>query len=284
MPQLFGRIVTVAVGQAGATGIALSGLRVGFRVAMSQSSSANQATIRIWNPNPLGSIALLEGPLPTVLLSVGYKDPLLPDAPGIPRLIFRGDVVKNGLTIRKEGPDRIVEIEAKDGGSAIKNTTVSLTFATPTTMSSVVSAIAAQMLLPVGFVSVVPDVLLSNGGVFHGRGAEILDDIAASTNSAWWVSDGVFYFAPTGAPIPPTGLVPQFSTILGNLIGNVKKKDRGGVEVRALLDADMRPGGSFVVVSPGTEGGTYVASDVVFEGDSGFDKPFYVTVTGRLPG
>lgn len=281
MPQLFGRVVSVAWGQAGLPGVSLSDLRVGFRVEMSQSSQANQASIRVWNPSPI-SLALLEGPLPSVSLSVGYKDPLAPQLPGIPRLIFRGDVIKDGLTIRKEGPDRIVEIAAKDGGQSLKTTSVSLTYATPVTVSAVVAAVAAQLILPIGQITVVPDVALSNGGVFVGRASDVLDRLASAVDSAWFVTDGVFYFVPRSTPIPrPTA--PVFSSLLGNLIGAPKKKDRGSVEVRALLDADMRPGGAFVVAST-TVNGTYTASDVTFEGDSGFDTPFYVTVTGRLPG
>ncbi len=278
---IFGRQVTVTMGQAGAQGVALSDLRVSFRVEMSQSSVPNTAKIRLWNPNP-ASIALLEsGPLPTVQLAVGYSDPLQPAPTAIPRLIFTGDVVKDGLTVQKEGPDRIVEIEAQDGGTAYQTARINVSFATPTTISAVVTAVAAQLALPIGLVQVVPDLTLPNGGVFSGQARDVLDRLAATVGGAWWISDGVFFFAPTVAPLALPA--PVFSSTLGNLIGSPKKKDRGGVEVRALLDASMRPGGSFLLVST-TIGGTYIASDVIFEGDSGFAAPFYVTTVGRLAG
>jgi hypothetical protein len=285
---LFQRIVTVAVGQAGAPGLEVSGLRVGFRVKMSQSSSANEATIRIWNPNPATIAILEEGPLPTVVLSVGYGQALDPAAK-IPRMIFTGGVIKDGLTVRKEGPDRIVEIEAKDGGFAIAGTNVNLTFKTPTTFSTVVAAVAAAMQLPVGQITVAPDVTLANGGVFTGQGSAVLDRIAQSVNGNWWITDGVFFFVSPGDVPVPQGEAPQFSAVTGNLIGGVKKKDRGGVEVRGLIDASMRPGSPFAVQTVDalsgvpTEPQVYTATDVVFEGDSGFDKAFYVTVTGKLP-
>lgn len=286
MPQLFGRRVTVTLGQAGAPGIALSGLRVNFRVEMSRSSVPHGATIRIWNPSP-ATVALLEaGPLPTVLLAVGYADPLDPTGlSAVPRLIFTGDVVRDGLTTRKEGVDRVVEIEAQDGGQAYQTTRVDLTFATPTTLSSVVAAVAAALALPVGLITVLPDVTLAQGGLFSGQGRDVLDRIAASVNHSWWISDGVFFFAPTatGLPLP----APVFSSALGNLVGAPKKKDRGGIEVRALLDASLRPGGTFLVEQL-VEGvpvqQPYLASDVVFEGDSGFDTGFYVTATGTAMG
>lgn len=278
---LFGRQVTVTMGQAGAQGVALSGLRVSFRVEMSQSSVPHGAKIRLWNPNP-ASIALLEsGPLPTVQLAVGYADPLQPSPTAIPRLIFTGDVVENGLTVQKQGPDRIVEIEAQDGGTAYQTARINVSFATPTTISAVVAAVAAQLQLPIGLIQVVPDLTLPNGGVFSGQARDVLDRLAATVGGAWWISDGVLFFAPTATPLALP--VPTFSSTLGNLIGSPKKKDRGGVEVRALLDASLRPGGSFLLVST-TIGGTYIASDVIFEGDSGFAAPFYVTTVGRLAG
>ena len=278
---LFGRQVTVTMGQAGGAGVALTGLRVSFRVEMSQASTPHTAKIRLWNPNP-ASLALLEsGPLPTVSLAVGYGDPLLESGAAIPRLIFTGDVVKDGLTVKKEGPDRIVEIEGQDGGTAYQTARINVSFATPVTMSAVVAAVAAQMALPIGLIQVLPDITLPNGGVFSGQGRDVLDRIAATVGGAWWISDGVFFFAPTTAPLALPA--PKFSSFLGNLIGSPKKKDRGGVEARALLDASLRPGGSFLVISE-TISGLYIASDVIFEGDSGFAAPFYVTTVGRLSG
>jgi hypothetical protein len=285
---LFERVVTVAVGQAGAPGLEVSGLRVNFRVKMSQSSSANQATIRMWNPNPATIALLEEGPFPTVLLSVGYAQALDPAAK-VPRLIFTGGIIKDGLTIRKEGPDRIVEMEASDAGSVIAGTNVSLTFKTAIAMSAVVTAIAAEMQLVVGSIVLAPEVTLVNGGVFTGQASAVLDRIAASTNGAWWISDGVFFFqAPQDVPVPQ-GEAPLFSSLTGNLIGAVKKKDRGGVEIRGLIDASIRPGAPFAVQTIDATTGTptepqvYTATDVVFEGDSGFDKAFYATITGALP-
>jgi hypothetical protein len=280
---LFGRRVVLSIGQAGVAGLALADLRVAFRVSMSRGGNPHTASIRVWNPNPV-TLALLEnGPLPTVSLAVGYGDPLLPGGgPGIPRLIFLGEVVRDGLTIGREGPDRIAEIEAQDSPGAYQLGRVALTFPTSVSLSAVVAAVVAQLLLPVGTIAVVPDVVLTQGGTFAGAARDVLDRIAASVNGDWWISDGVFFFvSPRGAPAP--GLAPLFSSIQGNLIGTPKKKDRGAVEVKALLDASLRPGVPFVLESLFLKG-TYTASDVEFVGDSGFDTPFYVRATGELPG
>lgn len=279
---IFNRQVILSIGQAGANGLAFADLRVNFRVKMSRSGSPNTATIRIWNINPV-SATVLDGPLPTVSLAVGYGDPLVPpDTPsGVPRTIFTGDVIKDGITITREGPDRIMTIEAKDGGTPYQTGRVALTFATSVTMSTVIASIASQLQLPVGAITVVPDVVMTQGAVFSGAARDILDRFANSVNADWFINDGVFFFIPKGTP---TALpAPVFSSFGGNLIGTPVKKDRGAIEVVALIDASMRPGGNFVIASESING-TYIASDVMFIGDSGFDTPFYVNVTGKLPG
>jgi hypothetical protein len=281
MPGVWGRHVSVSIGQAGVAGLALADLRCAFEVKMSKGSNPHTATIRLWNPNPL-TLALLEGPLPTVGLRVGYGDAQIPGGGVvIPRQIFLGEVVKDGLRVEKEGRDRIATIEAQDTPGAYQLTRIVLTFPSAVALSAVVAAVAGALALPVGSIVVAPDVVLSQGGAFQGGARDVLDRIAASTGSHWWISDGVFFFGPAGAPVP--SVAPVFSSLNGNLIGSPVKKDRGGVEVKALLDASLRPGGAFVVQSS-TINGTYVASDVQFVGDSGYDLPFYVKAIGKLPG
>ena len=281
MPGVFGRHVTVAIGQAGVAGLALSQLRIAFQVNMSRGSNPHTASIRIWNPNPL-TLALLEGPLPTVQLKAGYGDAQIPGGGiVIERQLFIGQVVKDGLRVEKEGRDRIATIEAADSPGVYQLARVALTFPSAVSLSAVVAAVAGTLALPVGSIVVAPDVVLAQGGAFQGSARDVLNRIAASVGAHWWVSDGVFFFGPKGAPVP--NIAPVFSSLNGNLIGTPIKKDRGGVEVKALLDASMRPGGSFVVQSLSING-TYVANDVEFVGDSGFDVPFYVRVIGQLPG
>ena len=279
---IFGRKVVLSLGQAGVAGLALADLRVGFSVKMNKGPNPHTATIQVYNANPLTLATLEAGPLPTVQLKVGYADPLIPGGGiTIPRSIFLGEVVKGGLTITREGPDRIATIEAQDTPGAYQLGRVALTYPTAVSMSAVVAAVAAQLALPIGSIVVAPDVVLSQGGNFVGDARRILDRIAASVGGRWWISDGVFFFAPAGVPVP--GVAPLFSSVTGNLIGIPAKKDRGKIQVTGLLDASVRPGVAFAVQSNSVNG-TYIATDVEFLGDSGFDQAFYVRVVGELPG
>ncbi len=280
MGGIFGRRVELSFGQAGQTGIALPDLRTSFLVKMNKGSNAHSASIQLYNPSDISIAALEAGIRPTVQLKVGYGDPELPDGGlGLPRTIFIGEIVKDGLRIEREGTDRIVSIEAQDTPGAYQLARVALTFATPVNMTTVVTAIASSLAIPVGTILLgAGDVTLTQGGTFTGAARDVLDRIAATVNGRWWISDGVFNFLPDGVPLP--GTAPQFSATTGNLVGIPIKKDRGGIEIKGLLDASMRPGLPFVVQSTKING-TYIATDVEFIGDSGFDTPFYVRVIGK---
>jgi len=284
---IFGRTVVLDLGQAGAPGKRYNENRVAFRVDHKKGGEPSTATIQLWNPLPALLSILDAGPFPTARLLVGYGDALAPAAPTIPRQIYLGDIVKNGLRVSKQGPDRIVTVTCKDGGKKVQQTNLNLVFATPVTYAQVIAAAAAQAALPVGSI-VVPPTTLPHGGAFVGNMRTIFNRIARSTNTDWMIRDGVLYFAPRGAPVV-LGFVPVFSATRGNLIGSPTKKDKGAVEVKALIDAGLRPGGSFVLESrsPTTSlpvTATYVAGDVSFIGDSGFDTPFYVQTIGHVPG
>lgn len=280
MPTLFGRHVVLELGQEGAPGKRYEQLRIAFRVQHTKSPEPNTASIQMWNPNPI-TLGILDGPRPIVRLMVGYGDAIVPDALVVPRLIFVGQPIKNGVTNEATGPDRIIKIEAQDGGRQYREARIDITIATQTTLSAVVALAAAALQLPTGVVTLVPDVVLTQGFVAAGSARDVLDRIALAANADWMIRDGVLHMIPKGSPVP--GKAPLFSSVAGTLIGAPIKREKGRVEIRALLDPSLRPGSPFAVVSRSING-QFIAEDVRFVGDSGFDRPFYVETIGAPPG
>jgi hypothetical protein len=268
---LLGRSVVVEIGPEGGTGVRLADLRVGFRVEHKASKAANTARIRVWNPSPT-SIGLLRAPLAAIRLLVGY---------GQPRLIFQGPPVKGGIEVKTDGPDRVLEVDAADGGRAYASTFLQLSFATGSTFGQVLTQVLAQTQWARGFVDpAVETVSLPHGLVLTGRPAEALDRLAAAVPPAgadWFVRDNAVYVVRRGQSTPE--VAPLLSSTQGNLIGS-PTVDKDGVKVTALIDATMRPGMAFVVASAAVSG-TYIARDVTFEGDSGWDQAFYMKVSGK---
>lgn len=265
--MLFGRQVILQLGTEGETGKSFRDLRVGFNVKMSRSSTPNTATIKAYNVNA-GTVALLQQPRAVARLLVGYDTP---------QLIFTGNPVKNGVTLERQGPDRILTIEAADGGRAWQEARVSIAFATETTLRQVYDEVARQMGLPAGTIRVSEDVVFSQGLTLSGPARDVMDRIARSTSSDVFIRDGVLQLVGTGEDTGEQAVV--FSTKTGNLIGAPSRKD-AGVEVTALIAPALRPGRKFVVESADING-VFVAGDVEFDGDSGFAQPFYVKTTGK---
>jgi hypothetical protein len=113
-----------------------------------------------------------------------------------------------------------------------------------------------------------------------GSARHALATLASASGGHAFARDGVLYVIESdGHTGEPYTLAPVLSSRGGNLIGSPMPTD-AGIACKCLLDPGLRPGRIFRV-DASTHAGDYVARNVVFEGDSGFDAPFYATVTGR---
>lgn len=268
---LFGRQVAVEIGPEGGPGVRLADLRVSFKANHKASKAASTAEISLYNPSPV-TIALLRAPLATIRLLVGYTP--------VPRVIFQGPPIKDGLELKVQGGDRILKVDAADGGRAYVGTSLNASFTTATTFGQILALILAETLWARGHILVPEALSLPHGVVLQGRPGEVLDRLAAVVPPAgadWFVRDNALYIVPRGQATPEAA--PLLSSSVGNLIGS-PTQTKTGCKVRALIDATMRPGRAFIVESA-LINGTFVARDVVFQGDSGWDRDFYMDITGK---
>lgn len=270
---LFGRQVIVRLGPAGGQGRELTGLRVGFTVKLSATSSVNSATITIYNPAP-DTISAIQDPTAVVELLAGYS---------VARLRFRGNPTPGGVSIARQGPDRILKIEAQEAGYAWRSARVALSYTAAVDLETVYADVSTQLGLPAAVVQVPAGISFAPGLVLSGLASDILARLAAMSGSQTFTRDGAICFIPIDGD---TGdVAPVFSAASGNLIGSPTptavsgSTSSNGVKVRALLDADLRPGQKFQVQSE-SYNGTYVATDVQMSGDSGWATDFYLDATG----
>jgi hypothetical protein len=274
---LFGRTVFVEIGPAaGGAGLRLpADLRVSFRVEFKSSKAVNTGSIRVYNPAPT-SVAALRVPGSVIRLFAGYG--------GAARLLFAGDPTKDGIDIKSDGADQVLDVDAADGGLTYARTFLQVSFATSTTFGQVLAVVLAQTQWALGFVDPrVSNVVLPHGIVLVGRPAEVMDRLAAAVpafGADWFVRDGAVYVVVRGGSTPE--VAPLISSVQGNLVGSPNGTAKG-VKLRALIDATMRPGRSFVLQSKGWNG-TFVAKDVTFTGDSGYASDFYMDITGTPVG
>lgn len=271
MGRLFGRRVIVELGTVGASGKRIEGLRIGFDVQMDDGSEPNKAKIEVYNASR-ETVAQMQAADAVVRLMVGYQS-----EGGAPRLLFQGNPIDAGVKLDTRGPDRVLVIEAQDGGREYSTSHISESYTTATTSGQVFTALAAALGCPLGNVSaVVGDVSFPHGFAAVGPVRHQLDRIAAMSGARWQIRDGALQVWPVGGSTGEGAVV--FSADAGNLIGSPKPTD-DGVEITALLAPTLRPGKPFRVQSEDVNG-DYVATAVQFRGDSGWSREFYVTAKG----
>lgn len=263
---LFNRQVILEFGRPGSQGRRYTDLSVAFRVTMTDSAAPHQAVLEARNLNA-DSVALLQRDDVVVRLLVGYE---------APRLIFQGEPVRDGVSESLEGTDRVLRIEAQDGGRAYRRTELNLSFGTATTSGQVFDEVASQLGLPRGAVTLTRDIDFPRGVVLQGPARRVLDYLADASDARWYITDGKLQVVPRAGAINERAVV--FDANTGNLIGSPARKD-GGVEVRGLIAPSLRPGKPFRVKSEFITG-DYVATRVEFVG--GLRSPdFYVIAQGR---
>ena len=270
---LFQRQVIVQFGQPGEVGKSFSDLKVSFQVVMSRASDPNQAKISIWNLSR-DSVKALQADGAVVRLLAGYT---------VPRQIFEGNPIASGVKVRQQGQDRVVEIEAQDGGKTYQEARVSISIATPTSLQEVLDEALSQVgafgAASGAVRSDLSEIKLTQGFSFEGPARELLDRLALSSGSYWTLRDGAIQFVEDGESTGEVAI--EFSAETGNLIGSPSEKD-SGVEVTALIAPSLRPGKHFSVASENVNG-LYLADDVAFRGDSQSGE-FYVVASGTPVG
>lgn len=268
---LYGRHVVVQLGTTTSTGREYDDLRVQFGVAMTDSSAPNTAKLEVYGL-AAGTVAAMQSSDAVVRLLVGYRS-----QGGVPRLLFQGNPIRGGVHLERRGPDRVLVIEAQDGGREYTAGHVSESYGTGTNSGQLFAALATALGVPLGNVdAVVADVSFPHGLVLQGRVAEQLDRVAAMSGARWQIRDGSLQVWKVGGSTGEAAVL--FSAAAGNLIGSPTVTDEG-VEVTGLLAPTLRPGKPFRVESADVQG-DYVATSLEFKGDSGFATDYYVVAKG----
>lgn len=265
--NLFGRRVAIEF----TPGLRIEGLRVTFRVEHTAERAPSKATVEIYNAQQT-TRAAISNPESTMRLFVGYNP--------VPRLVFAGKPVRGGVQLQTKGADKVLRIDATDGGRAFAETTLLLTYVAGTPVTRLITDILANTGWAAGFIAPITD-LFTQAATFVGRPAEILDVLAARVSADWFVRDGALYIVPRGESTPETALI--ISAEQGNLIG-VPVATQEGVRCRTLIDATLRPHRRIVLRSNEVPNGQYIVRDAVFTGDSGWHASYYVDLVCRPVG
>lgn len=178
----------------GEGGAADPGLRVTFKIELSDKKEPNTSEIVIYNLNK-DSRALCQAKHAKVTLEAGYE------ASGL-SLLARGDL-RIGDS-KREGADWVTTLKIGDGERAYRNARVKQTFAAGTTGGDVLRYLAGQSGLQQGNI---PDVLADliktydSGYALSGKWSEEMDRFCKGIGFRWWTQNQTLYVALPDAPL-----------------------------------------------------------------------------------
>jgi hypothetical protein len=271
MSDLFQRVVSVEFGREGEKGVRHSDLRVFADIKSSKASSPNTAEIKIWNLAQ-SSIDRLNDDKAVIRVFAGFRD-------SGEKLVFEGTPKKNGVSIERQGPEKVTKVVARDGGGAWDRGRLSISFSREVSFREVFQECVKSFGIPEGNIRLPNELKFPQGIHLDGSTSAIMTRLADSADSNFWIQNGFLNFWPKDTPTNPLPNAQLFSYISGNLIG-APTPTNYGVEIKTLLCTDIRPGMPFKLQSI-YRNGNYIARDVAHKIDSGYDNEYYSYITGR---
>lgn len=269
---LYGRKVAVEIGVPGEDFKRWEGLRVSARVKKTRDSSPNTAEIEVYNLSA-DSIHHAQRDGAAVRLFAGHD---------LERLIFVGKINQGGAILKKQGPDRVLAIEAQDGGREYTQTRVNKTFDRGTKLSEIIQYLTDKTALPAAAIEIERDAELTQGVTLTGRVSDVLDRLSKSIDAVWSIQDGEVQFLPRGGHTSDQAVLVSSAEGSKNLIGSPAPTNNG-LEVTALLDGRFLPGRRIRLQSEMYDG-IYRVISLEHVYDSGWDNAFYTVMVCKEVG
>lgn len=218
----------------GTTGIDLSQLRVKFKITAADAESPNAANIRVYNLAD-ETVRKVQSEYTRVILQAGYEN-------GAFGVIFDG-TIKQFRVGRESNIDSFLDILAADGDVPYNFGTVNQTIAAGATQQTVITSVAKQVGLGVGYLP--PDLSGSNpqalarGKVLWGMARAHLRRAADTVGATWSIQNGKVQI------VPLTGYLPNEVVELSSLTGliGVPEQTAGGLKLRCLINPKLAVGG-----------------------------------------
>lgn len=241
---LFDRAVELRIGQpADPLGVVMglgrswTDLRVEFSVTRTTGRKPNTASIKLYNPDQV-SVGIIQATGAMVQLLAGYKP--------LPSLIFTGNVAKRGITVEKNGTERIVVIEAGDGELSYTNARFDWHFNAGTDNNTILASLIAAMGLGLGPGSpVLPPKVYNTDVTFFGSAVRALTELCSDVGADYSIQDGNLEILLGGLPTSELAVLLSPQT---GLLGSPARTD-DGINLTSLLNPLIKPGKPVSVTS-----------------------------------
>jgi len=178
---LFDRVYRLLVGpKSGCQGLEITELRISFDIKKTAKKTPNRSCIRVWNLQK-STRQELEKPDTQCLLYAGYSEDM-----GA-QLIFQGGVTY--AWSKQDGPDVVTEFELGDGSKQMRDSTISVGYASGVKSTTVLNDVSKQMDMPLVMPSNAPERTWQNGLSYYGSATGLLDKVTQGTGLEWSVQN-----------------------------------------------------------------------------------------------
>lgn len=191
----FLRQYSLMIGESGKNGLLLTsedvsndtgitGLRVSFEIVKDTSSKTNKSKIKIWNLSDT-SLDIIEKQDIMIDLSVGYKEDIGPVR------VFVGTSASVKTKEDNNGMDVVTEIEALDGGIAVRDSIVSMSAQKGASTLNLIRACAKKMGLAYKISTDIQDKPYPNGFSYCGYSKQLMDTLCEKLGASWSIQNGI---------------------------------------------------------------------------------------------
>ena len=254
MSQLWNRKAIVIMGIKGEQGVKIEGLRISFDIEKTNTKSANNAKVLIYNLNESNKSILKSKEDLSLTLEVGYG------ANGVD-LLFTGDIVRS--TTQRNGADFITTIEVDDGDESLRKAKLEKSYAAGASEKTIVEDALQSMKdagqIIIGSIASLKDEVAQNGFSASGLASNIVEQITSKQGLEFSIKDNETQILGTDEDTGEEAIVLTPSTgLIGSprigLIGKEASKT-DGIEFKALIQTTrFKPGRKVKIKSREVDG------------------------------
>lgn len=238
-------------------------LALDFETKHTSSKEPNQGVFALYNLSESSREAIASTDRKTVRCYAGYD--------GNEKLIYQGDVVR--VNNVRSGPDWKTEIQCGDGYMGFTQAVTSRSYAAGTDREFILKQMASDMDLVVKQAEGTVTGLLSGPQVFDGRTRDTMETLLKDQGAQYSIQDGEIRVSGIGQAIDNEAVVLRADT---GLLEHPQITEKG-VNIRAQLNPDIRPGKLVKLEPTGVSGetklgknyaGVYICQNVSFVGNN----------------
>lgn len=272
--MLFDRVASIVIGSpSSSNAIQLDGLKIVFTVTKDATKNSNRADVQIFNlsettRNALSGLSKIGARDEVLILKAGYKQEHGAE------VLFVGNIAS--MTHTFAIPETITKISANDGGKAMRDAVVSVSYAQGAPLDKILTDALKALAIPKKVVASLGNKKLNNALAFQGRVVDLIEQVVKTGGAEFSVQNGEAKVIAQGATddsraifiSPDHGLIGSPERLENSSDESSPEQKKPGWKIRSLLQPKVEPGGVVAFKSRDIPEGQFRVEKVIHRGDT----------------